>query len=292
MLPETRRRLLRGALLAVGATLAVAIDLHLAFRVARAPARCAEGMVLEGARCCGEGQHAEAGTCVGAPTRCAVGLRATPVGCAPEEPAKRIAIPGGTLTVAPGDWEATGVVRARTERVEPFQIDAFELTEARWLACVQAKACPELPALGEPGLPRTGVTATEAALACAFEGGRLPRESELAFAAAGPEGRRYPWGRSGFVCRRAAWGLGRGPCAEGATGPEIVGAHPAGATPLGVHDLAGNVAEWTSPEGDRAAVLGGAWDDVEAAALRTWSRREEPQGARSDRIGFRCVYAP
>jgi hypothetical protein len=44
--------------------------------------------------------------------------------------------------------------------------------------------------------------------------------------------------------------------------------------------------------GDRAAVLGGHFRDVEAAALRTWSRRLVDRSARAAEIGFRCAYAP
>lgn len=297
-----------GAGLAVAAAL-IAVDVHLARQVASAPARCAEGMVLAGARCCGEGQQVDdGGRCVGAPTACARGLSLTAQGCVPPEVAPRVRVAGGTLTVAPGDWEASGVVRWHRQEVGAFDLDAHEVTEARWARCAAAGACAAVPLRGEPGLPVTGVTADEASALCAHDGGRLPTEAELAFAAAGPGGRRYPWGPTGFVCRRAAWGLVRGPCAEGATGPEIVGAHPAGATPDGIHDLAGNVAEWTAapaPPGgapfdgapsDRGlaqrAVLGGAFDDVEAAALRTWSRRLVAAGERRASIGFRCAYAP
>jgi len=58
-------------------------------------------------------------------------------------------------------------------------------------------------------------------------------------AARGREGRTYPWGERPPDAQRAVFG--RGP---GETAP--VGSVPAGATPEGVHDLAGNVDEWTS----------------------------------------------
>lgn len=286
------RRLARWAGGAVVAGLLIAADVHLAQRVASSPARCAEGMQRMGARCCGEGQRLEGDRCAGPPRACATGLRATPDGCVPPAPPPRIEIAAATLTIAPGDWEASGVVRWRSEPVDSFRIDAHEVTESRWRACVEAGACPDAPRRGEPGLPVTGVTAKEAAALCAHEGGRLPTEAELAMAAAGPGGRRYPWGPTGFVCRRAAWGLVRGPCGHGARGPELAGAHPAGATPDGIHDLAGNVAEWTAPTAGRAAVLGGAYDADEAAALRTWSRRLVDDGTRSATIGFRCAWPP
>ncbi|MDB4941803.1 MAG: hypothetical protein JWP97_1337, partial [Labilithrix sp.] len=115
-------------------------------------------------------------------------------------------------------------------------------------------------------------------------------------AAAGDRPRRYPWGDTGAVCRRAAWGLARGPCGKGATGPDTVGAHPDGATPLGIHDLAGNVAEWVEAS-DAAArglavVRGGSFETDLATDLRTWVRREVPEGTREPSIGFRCAYEP
>lgn len=285
-----RRRVAVFLGIGIASAAAIASTVVAARRAAHEPARCAEGMVLLGPRCCGAGQHRDGDRCIGTPTSCARGLVAGATGCAPPTPPPRIVIEGGTLAVAPADWEATGLVKPRREEVARFAIDVYEVDEARWTACVERGACPRLATSGEPGLPQTRVAVAEAARLCADEGGRLPTESELAFAAAGPGGRRYPWGPTGFVCRRAAWGLVAGPCASGAAGPEIVGAHPAGASPEGVHDLSGNVAEWTTPSGDGAFVLGGSFRDVEAASLRTWSRARRDVNERSDAIGFRCAY--
>jgi formylglycine-generating enzyme required for sulfatase activity len=144
----------------------------------------------------------------------------------------------------------------------------------------------------EPGLPVAGVTFAEAAMFCAASGGRLPTRDELTFAASGPTGRRYPWGDTGAVCRRAAWGLVDGPCGHGATGPEIAGSHPDGDSPEGIADLAGNVAEWAtlSPSGATAVVWGGSWASTAASELRPWQERAPPPAGRSLEIGFRCVY--
>ena len=61
--------------------------------------------------------------------------------------------------------------------------------------------------------------------------------------AAGAQSRRYPWGQTGLVCRRATFGIIAGPCAENGSQPDIAGSHPDGQSPEGVFDLSGNVAE-------------------------------------------------
>jgi formylglycine-generating enzyme required for sulfatase activity len=94
----------------------------------------------------------------------------------------------------------------------------------------------------EPGFedhPANEVTWSGARDFCAWRGARLPTEAEWEAAARGREGRTYPWGEEPPTPERAVYGR-----ASNETDP--VGAHPAGATPDGVHDLAGNVAEWTS----------------------------------------------
>lgn len=94
----------------------------------------------------------------------------------------------------------------------------------------------------EPGFadhPVSETTWRGAAAFCAWRGARLPSEAEWEAAARGREGRTYPWGEQPPTPARAVFGRGRGE-----TDP--VGSHPAGATPDGVFDLAGNEAEWTS----------------------------------------------
>ena len=297
---STRRRAPAAAALAAAAILLVGAVAWLASSRAAPPARCAPGMIPLGPRCCGEGQRLDAGRCAGPPRRCAKGLLATPEGCVGRHAPVRVE--AGTLRLGPGDWEAQGVVERREATLPAFSLDALEVTEERYAACVAAGACAPAPLRGEPGLPVTDATADEAARFCAFAGGALPSRDQLAFAAAGARGRRYPWGDTGAVCRRAAFGLRDGPCGVGADGPEIAGSHPDGASPEQALDLAGNVAEWTSPEAPDAPnvgagaprlaeVIGGAWSDAAAAALRSWSRRVVPAETRAPDVGFRCAYA-
>ena len=292
-------RLGRQQLAALGAACAViAAAGYLGWRRAEPPKPCAEGMVAlrdevtHSPRCCGQGQALHAGACQGPPASCATGMRPTPLGCVPER--RRVALPGGRLRLGNADWEAERVLEPRDVDVAPFELDSHEVTAAEWQPCQADSACVARPSEPEPGRPVVNVTRGEAAALCRWRGGRLPSSAELSLAAMGSSGRRYPWGETGAVCRRAAFGLQDGPCAYGATGPELSGSHPSGATPEGIYDLAGNVAEWTAPEpgaeAELAEVRGGSWQDPVASALRSWNGRLVPAGTRSPAIGFRCAY--
>lgn len=255
------------------------------------PARCGV-LVFVGGRCCAQGQSVDrAGTCRGRPSVCPEPLELSRDGrgCVPH--GGRVRIPGGTLQVGPMDWEAEGQVSPHVVTVRTFDLDRVEATEEPYEMCVAAGACARIATSGEPGRAVSGLTKAEAAAYCVFRGGRLPEQDEWTWAAAGPRGRRYPWGDTGAVCRRAAWGLDDGPCGYGATGPEIAGAHPAGATPEGVLDMSGNVAEWVNgsdPATD--GVRGGGYRSGFAAELRTWHVRAMAPHSRSTDVGVRCAY--
>jgi len=233
---------------------------------------------------CGSGFTREDVRCVIRGASCPPPFEHDSSECLP--PDRRVLVSAATIVVGPSDWEAEGRAQPRTMEVSSFRIDAFEISRGLWE-----------PGSDDPLRAASGMTREEAAGFCEKRGGRLPTEDEWTVAAASASSppSRYPWGDTGAVCRRAAWGLEHGPCGTGATGPDTVGAHGDGDTPLGLHDLAGNVSEWvqadqTHPE--IAVAKGGGWRTALASDLRVWARLELHPGARATDVGVRCAYPP
>jgi len=239
--------------------------------------QCGEGFFPVGLRCCASvsGDGKECG-----PARaCPKPLELEGGDCV--APHAVVEIPETTLVLGASDWEAEGLVAPRNVHVAAFALDAFEITEGDLHA---DRAVDRARAAGK-------LTRAEVLAYCTQKNGRLPTEDEWIAAAATAKARRYPWGDTGAVCRRAAWGLLAGPCGHGATGPDTVGAHVDGDGALGVHDLAGNVAEWTSTEASgKGVVVGGSYRTELAAELRTWAHSEVDPASQDPAIGGRCAY--
>jgi formylglycine-generating enzyme required for sulfatase activity len=131
---------------------------------------------------------------------------------------------------------------------------------------------------------------------------RLPTEWEWQWAAQGPDGRQYPWGKEflkGYanIDERRIRG---GDFSLQQTTP--VDRYPQGASPFGVLDMAGNVWEWCLNEYDTPANIattgnalraqrGGSFSDY----ARLWQckfRFNREPGNRYGLIGFRIVFSP
>jgi formylglycine-generating enzyme required for sulfatase activity len=210
---------------------------------------------------------------------------------------RMLAIPEGVLEVAPN----------RRFAVAAFELDATEVTVEEYAQCVSAGICPVPEAFdgcnfgrqGREPYPVNCVEQVAADMFCKWAGERLPTSIEWEYAARGGTRRTYPWGEEppeGRACHdRSGTQLGTCP----------VGAFPRGNGVLGLSDMSGNVAEWTSerqcvvPPGNylpnelpqpvaQALVRGGAWSSDKAASVSTAGGEWVDPSISAVTIGFRC----
>lgn len=211
---------------------------------------------------------------------------------------------GGGNDPAPTPTPSTAPPPASSPRVVPaFWVDAFEVGAASYAACVAAGACPTLSgdvgctvAAGLSDHPATCVPFDAAGAYCAFRGKRLLRDDEWLALTTGASGRAYPWGDDAPSAERVdACGPECNPGAAmyaasdgfAATAPR--GQYPAGRSPEGVYDLAGNAREWVTSDALGPTVRGGAYDDVDPSALRARSFVRLDPATVSPTVGFRCA---
>jgi formylglycine-generating enzyme required for sulfatase activity len=194
-------------------------------------------------------------------------------------------VPGGALLLGdPHAFPTIGDKAPLPERLvqlSPFALDVDEVSvgTVRQLVLDGAVAGAPVPRSLDPQLPEGAcnyldpsdasndalpvncVTRPYAQAVCEALGKRLPSEAEWEWAAGNlHEETAYPWGDDGDVCAHAVVGLGRFAeayqpepigCRTAADGSFLPwgpapGGHALDVTALGVHNLAGNVAEWVA----------------------------------------------
>ncbi|MFA6109846.1 MAG: SUMF1/EgtB/PvdO family nonheme iron enzyme [Candidatus Latescibacterota bacterium] len=211
-----------------------------------------------------------------------------------------VLVPAGEFTMGANDgspWEAP----MHTVYLDEYSIDQYEVTNAQYLAFVEATGRYRRPADGDfnqPEQPVVQVTWFDATAYCQWAGLRLPTEAEWEKAARGTDGRNYPWGDA-YDTTRANWSY--------ANGLRRVGSYPSGGSPYGAYDMAGNawewVADWDGPYpsgkvsnpagpagpvyGEKRVLRGGSYM---GGSLMTDRDATSPNGWYSYyQIGFRCV---
>lgn len=191
-----------------------------------------------------------------------------------------------------------------TVELDGYYIDKYEVTNELYQVFVQATG-GEQPRYASDNRfntaqqPVMGVSWFDADGYCAWAGLRLPTDAEWEKTARATDGRTYPWGE-GIDADKTNYGnnIGR-------TTP--VGSYPAGVSPYGAYDLAGNVWEWvadwydrryygsspssnpTGPSSGSSRVLrGGSWYDT-PEGLRASNRLWLGPRFRFLDVGFRCA---
>ena len=186
----------------------------------------------------------------------------------------------------------------RTAHVKAFHIDKTETTIAQYRACIAAGACRTLGTghrcnwnlTDRDQLPVNCVDWGQAKAYCKWAGKRLPTEAEWEKAARGTDGRRYPWGNEEFSGRENLANIkDLIQYKDGYSGLAPVGSYPAGASPYGVLDMAGNVTEWTTGKVKKKRVLrGGAWSQYDVFTRASARSLADPL-KRYNTAGIRCA---
>lgn len=219
-----------------------------------------------------------------------------------------IEVPAGTFVMgaaagAPDEGPPHSVA------MSSYWIDKFEVTVAQYQACVSSGACS---AAGQTAgcnsaradrsdHPINCVNWEQASTFCLAASKRLPTEAEWERAARGDDGRTYPWGNDFPSRDRLNYNNNLGTTVE-------VGTYPLGVSFYGLHNMAGNVQEWTAdfysadyyansptadPQGPDSGSLrvvrGASWKiGVPQEVLTTTVRFAFVAANGDNSLGFRC----
>ncbi len=230
----------------------------------------------------------------------------------PQSGTTMVWIDGSLLAYVPaGSFIMGGVasVPQKTVTLDGYWIGVTDVTNKMYAQCVAAGNCAA-PAqeIGTPvytnpdygDYPAVGVTWDMAANYCKWAQGSLPTEAQWEKAARGQDGGVYPWGKDTPGCDL----LNFSGCLGHMTSAKD---YPAGRSPYGLFDMAGNVFQWvndfygqnsydnmpaqnpTGPTaGDTHVIRGSSFESDPSQALSGVRHFGAPAYTARD-LGFRCV---
>ena len=273
-----------------------------------------------------------------APTLAATSIPITPSLTLSSEVTQVSNVDGMTMIFVPaGEFEMGSQSGDDDERplhtvfLVDFWIDRTEVTNNMYALCVRAGAC-QPPAnaasatrsnyYGEAQYdlyPVIYVSWNEANNYCAWAGRRLPTEAEWEKAARGMDRRIYPWGNEfdsslANVDDETTFDADQVTCGpsgcDGFDDTARVGSFPAGASPYGALDMAGNVWEWVAdwydsnyyarspsmnppgpPSGETRVLRGGSYVNL-VTGIQTTNRSDVEPSVSNNAVGLRCARSP
>lgn len=202
-------------------------------------------------------------------------------------------IPAGEFRMGVPDlpeWKNISAYGRHRVYLGAYYMDKFEVTVTKYAMFlrttnrVQPLHWDQVSLNKHGNLPVVGVNWNDAEAYCLWVKKRVPTEEEWEKAARGTDERIYPWGNNEPTSQLANFGK---EIAEAFDYHPLlpVGSHPAGKSPYGIQDLAGNVMEWTANE----RVRGGSWRDKKHVLLSSAVTGGGDPTNGTDDHGFRCA---
>jgi formylglycine-generating enzyme required for sulfatase activity len=224
----------------------------------------------------------------------------------PFEYNEMVLVPGGNAIIGSFSGEPDEAPQ-RTVFVPVFYIDKYEVSNALYKKFVEStKRTPPVNTINSEYTiwkdgtypaelahhPVVNVTWFDAKAYCEWAGERLPTAIEWEKAARGPYGNIYPWGNEFFPGYANLYSKGLSYVNQSTV---LVGTYSKSKSYYDVHDLAGNVWEWTASSGKnpgdlRKSAKGGGWgyNGNKNSARASNSIYFTPDYT-SNCLGFRCA---
>lgn len=235
----------------------------------------------------------------------------------PECP-EMVSVPAGAFTMGSPESDKDAFAEEKPARriaiAKPFAIGKFEVTFDEWDTCVAAKGCRHKPGdagWGRGRQPVVNVSWNDVQAYLVWlrrktgKAYRLPSEAEWEYAARGGRETRFAWGDEAGRNRAACYD-----CGSRWDGKQTAPVGSFAANGFGLHDVNGNVWEWTQdcwnadlvkmPATGAARLTGKCAERVLRGGsylqvthnVRTARRDKNTTTIRADEYGFRVVRAP